>query len=333
MRLVLDHGGRLECADEALGEGHSGWVLAVRGSAHVVKLYKEPTEALYRSLCWIVEARESVAGSAPWDEIYRWPDAVVVRPYLGVRMPAIGRGFVGMSWLVGRRAYERLARDARAWSARVRIARQLAEAIGRLHRCGITHSDLSGNNLHADPRAGRLAVIDLDGLTVAGAIPPTVQGTPGYIAPEVLVGRGTPGTAADLHALAVLTHQLLLYRHPLHGPRVYAADAANDERFRYGPDAVFVDHPTDRSNRPIAEEGRGFWPTAVLGEPFVALFCRAFVAGLRRPDDRPIASEWAVALESLERRIVRCGSPDCAERDFPARPGVRAACPWCRQWG
>ena len=70
----------------------------------------------------------------------------------------------------------------------------------------------------------------------------------------------------------MLIYQLLLYRHPLRGPRVHSPDPAEDDLIAFGPDGIFVDHPSDHSNRPVREEWAGFWPTRILGPQLVDMF-------------------------------------------------------------
>ena len=51
-----------------------------------------------------------------------------------------------------------------------------------------------------DPKGGDACVIDIDSLVVPGLAPPTVLGTPGYIAPEVVAGKKLPSIETDQHA-------------------------------------------------------------------------------------------------------------------------------------
>ena len=260
-----------------------------------------------------------------WQQLMSWPDGIVVSPNLGVRMPCAPRQMDKMTWIIFPKLYNRLPPEKKNWFNRLLMAIRLTRAIARMHRSGVAHSDLSPNNIMADPVKGTINLIDLDGLVVPGFLSPQVLGTPDYIAPEVLSGKGHPSVRTDRHALAVLLHQLLLFRHPFRGPKVYARDTEEDERLALGETATFIDHPTDRSNRPH----RGFWPTRVLGETLAGLFIRSFVKGLRDPSSRPTASEWETALVRLSDRVVGCGAKGCAEKYFPVTEGMGISCPWC----
>ncbi|MCS3208722.1 hypothetical protein NXX20_10585 [Bacteroides stercoris] len=136
---------------------------------------------------------------------------------------------------------------------------KIARAVRRMHAAGLAHSDLSYKNVLVDPSTGSACVIDCDGLVVPGKYPPDVVGTPDFIAPEVLETKSLklddpnkklPCIQTDRHALAVLIYMYLLYRHPLRGGKVNDLDAAKDEELSMGKMALFIEHPTDKSNRP-----------------------------------------------------------------------------------
>lgn len=331
MRVKLRDGRYVTCEPKALGQGGVGRVFRTLEGGHVIKLFHHPTPELEKSLELIVGDYRRIAGDPEWAALYRWPDAIVVEPGLGVRMPIVGEGFHELSWLLLLRALASRPASWRSWRLRLAIAQALASAVTRLHGNGLAHSDLSPRNIWVHPERGQVTLIDIDGLVVPGVVPPQVLGTPEYIAPELLVAKqGRPSSTTDLHSLAVLIYQLLLYRHPLRGPRVCSPDPAEDDLIALGPDGVFVDHPGDPSNRPVREEWAGFWPTRLLGPQLVEMFGRAFVHGLRSPASRPPAGEWGHALTRLADRVVACSSASCAERFFPLSDGVAPVCPWCR---
>jgi hypothetical protein len=105
-------------------------------------------------------------------------------------------------------------------------------------------------------------------------------------------GRVLPTQKTDLHALAVLVYQYLLYRHPLRGRlagTLAPNDAGADEAKLMGSDALFVEHPTDLRNRvnasspdnadylPYCDSNQ--LPLDICGEPIKKLFIKAFVEG------------------------------------------------------
>lgn len=104
--------------------------------------------------------------------------------------------------------------------------RRLAAAVGRIHKFGWVHTDLSANNVLIDPIRGVPYVIDLDGSTKDNSQMTLLRnktiGTSGFIAPEIFkaVVDGAKvlfSISADLHPLAIHIYALLLHRHPFWG--------------------------------------------------------------------------------------------------------------------
>ncbi len=197
-------------------------------------------------------------------------------------------------WFTGNKARRMLPPEERGdLAGYLRVCLAMTRAVRRMHFSGLAHADLSNKNVLIDPRRGSARLLDLDSLVVPGFAPPSVLGTPGYIAPEVLAGHGSPNIETDRHALAVLLYETLLVRHPLRGSRIHAADPEEDERLSLGERAIFVEDGRDPSNRlrpppPV--------PYTSLGPHLGTLFRRAFGEGLRQPAARPAADEWERAL-------------------------------------
>ncbi|HMM95841.1 protein kinase [Phycicoccus sp.] len=84
----------------------------------------------------------------------------------------------------------------------VTVLAPLAGALGRLHAAGVVHGDVSPGNVLLD-LDGRPVLADLGVGRVLGEAPQAVWGTPGHIAPEVLLG-GEPSPASDVYALGAL---------------------------------------------------------------------------------------------------------------------------------
>jgi hypothetical protein len=105
--------------------------------------------------------------------------------------------------------------------ARVRLLRDVAEAVGYAHAEGIVHRDLKHSNVLVDP-SGRARVLDFGlafepddslRLTQTGA----TLGTPWYMAPEqAAADRKQIGPPADVWALGVLLYHALTDRYPFH---------------------------------------------------------------------------------------------------------------------
>jgi DNA-binding helix-hairpin-helix protein with protein kinase domain len=212
----------------------------------------------------------------------------------------------------------------------------------------LAHSDLSYKNVLVDPRTGNACMIDIDGLVVPGKFPPDVLGTPDFIAPEVIrtlklplkdPNRSLPRRETDQHALAVLLYMYLLYRHPLRGGKVYdTSDPQRDEELMMGEKALFVEHPTEKGNRPNLRDVKpSFLPYAdvsklpyTLTGPYLkALFDRAFIDGLHDPHKRPTAGEWEHELVKTVDLVQPCVNPACAHKWFVFDNSTKPVCPFC----
>lgn len=215
------------------------------------------------------------------------------------------------------------------------IAIMLTRSVRRMHQAGLAHSDLSNNNVLIDPKSGSCIIIDIDSLVVPDMFPPEVIGTRGYIAPEVLATLGlpygdphrcVPGISSDLYALGVLLYEYLFLRHPLIGPKVYdTASKAKNDFLMFGPRALFIENPSDQSNRPAQ--------LAVtlkdMGPSLEKLFLRLFTIGLHCPDERPSAMEWERALAKTYDLLHHCPNPGCEQGWFVFYDKAHPVCPYC----
>jgi hypothetical protein len=283
-----------------------------------------------------------------WKRLFCWPTAIVGKPTLGIVAPTYPSNYFFATgpfkgkekkgkWFSSPKLRGYLPEAERGtWINYFQICILIARAIRRLHQAGLAHSDLSCNNILIDPSRGVSVVIDIDSLVVPGMFPPDVLGTPGYIAPEVLATQHLPlndpnrkhaNARTDQHALAVLLYEYLLFRHPLRGPKIHSATSAEeDELLSMGAKALFVEHPSDQTNRP--PDLRGL--TADLGPHLADLFQRAFVKGLHAPNDRPGAIEWERALIKTWDLMHPCGNPTCQNKWFVVHTPKALTCPFCR---
>ena len=230
----------------------------------------------------------------------------------------------------------------------LRMVLELSRAVRKLHAVGLAHSDLSYKNVLVDPSTGSACMIDIDGLVVPGIFPPDVVGTPDFIAPEVVSTqhlssrdpqRKLPSALTDRHALAVLIYMYLLYRHPLRGGKHHDNDAMRDEELMMGAKALFIEHPTDRTNqvkRSQLKDDELPWgdpalmPMTTLGPHLTQLFNKAFIDGLHEPTKRPSPAEWEEALVRTLDLIQPCTNKNCPQKQFIFDNTGAPSCPVCK---
>jgi serine/threonine protein kinase len=233
------------------------------------------------------------------------------------------------------------------WFKYFLVCIKISRAVRRMHAAGLAHSDLSYKNVLIDPVSGRAAIIDIDGLVVPGKFPPDVIGTPDFIAPEVMAtkhlaksdpNRKLPSILTDRHALAVMIYMYLLYRHPLRGGKIHDLDPQRDEELGMGANALFIEHPTDKSNRPKLNQIKSTYlpwadvnkiPFTICGPYLTELFKKAFIDGLHNPSARPTADEWEQALIKTIDLMQPCQNSSCAQKWFVFANTTKPVCPFC----
>ena len=333
LNLTLDDLSKITIDDIPFDEGYEKVAFASPTKDKVVLLFKDsvlPNEKaradrllrLRRIVTEINPTGSSKSHAKFWQEHFLWPVNVLSHeqsdlkqdfckrhalcfPPLGVVVPHIPQEFYCQS-NEGKRTMKKaisfLTEARLKWlpievrgtlKTKLVCCARIARAIRKLHFLGTVHTDISGNNVLIDLVSGKALIIDNDGLAIKGIAPPLVQGTKGYCPPEVVGGSARASVYTDAHALAVLLYELLLLRHPLDGRKVYAEDPDEDEVLRFGPSALFVEHPVDKSNRP--EQNLNV-SCNYFGPHLSALFEQAFVRGLHSPHFRPTASDWESGL-------------------------------------
>jgi hypothetical protein len=333
-----------------LGEGTEKEFFATEHDDRVIGFYKDQAGTYdperLRRLTAIIEkfnpTRDTENGEF-WKTHFCWSTAIVISPKIGIVSPKFpsryyfsdGRGEKKSRWFSNIKLVQRLPETERGnWSDRMQMCRHLARAVGRMHTAGLAHSDLSGNNILMNPAGGECILIDIDSLVVKGIFPPKILGTKGYIAPEVVATsmlpikhphKHLPNIGTDLHALAVIIYQMLLFRHPLEGKNVWSDDPESDDLLSFGEKALFIENPKDDSNRPdnlkISFD--------LLGHHLASLIGRAFTEGLKSPDLRPTAFEWEKALTLTMDMLHPCEGEGCWHRWFVCQKGYDSECPFC----
>ncbi|MBB1126434.1 helix-hairpin-helix domain-containing protein [Thiospirillum jenense] len=367
-------GKKVEFVNTMIGSGSMKEVYFAPDKSYVVAFYKKPpdTQAQDRLRMITGQYRDSIfnqIGGDYWQRLFCWPTALVeYQGQQGIVAPTYSKHFFFTygsrnndmlniqgkekegKWFASANLRNRLVdpRELGDWLNHLKIGLLLARAVRRMHMAGLAHSDLSYKNVLIDPSHGLACVIDIDGLVVPGKYPPDVVGTPDFIAPEVIKTahlakqdsqRYLPCRDTDLHALAVLIYMYLLYRHPLRGGKIHDLNnAQEDERLAMGAAALFIENPTDLSNRIHIADIKSTelpWlntdqlPLTLTGPYLAPLFMQAFIDGLHNPAQRPSANDWETALVKTIDLTLPCLNPHCEQRWYVFDNRIAPTCPFC----
>jgi tetratricopeptide (TPR) repeat protein len=208
-----------------------------------------------------------------------------------------GRVGIWMKFIQGRTLKELLA-DQGPFSAEEaeRIGRDLGQALSAMHRRGLVHGDVKAQNVMREV-GGRVVLMDFGAGRLADhASEGPRQGSPAYLAPEVVEGQ--PATPrSDIYSLAVLLYHLVTGEFPvtasswdelreLHrrGARKHLGDVRPDvpawfiEAVERGLAARPDDRPASASallRAPASPTGTGAWTTRLTTMAAVAVVIAA----------------------------------------------------------
>ena len=193
----------------------------------------------------------------------------------------------------------------------------LADGFHQLHLKGMCYKDISLGNLFLDPNTGRVLICDNDNVDIDGQGQGRVLGTPGFIAPEVLMGKSRPGATSDLYSLAVLLFRLLTRHDPFRGKLEMEIRCLDEPARRrlYGEDPVFIFDPNDTRNRPDPIEHVAALTTWPIYPPTLRkLFEQSFGVGLHQTQLRTLTGQWKLSLTRCLDQRQLCKY--CREENF-----------------
>ncbi|MCL2400133.1 MAG: protein kinase [Defluviitaleaceae bacterium] len=193
----------------------------------------------------------------------------------------------------------------------------LADGYQSLHSQGLCYRDISFGNLFFNPVNGDVLICDNDNVTVNQDSDGGTEGTPRFIAPEIISRKQYPSTLTDLYSMAVLLFYMFMLHHPLEGAieaNIKCLDGKAMEKI-YGKEPIFIWDPANNSNRPIP----GYQDNAIIFwdiyPPYIRdLFTRAFTVGLKDPNKRIVEKQWKEVISQLRDSIMYCSY--CSSENF-----------------
>lgn len=318
-RTVTDMNGVRYELTHLLGRGGQGAVYAAKNGRLAVKLVGG------RSVAERERMRNQLAQvrRLPLNDLHLAKPLEMLRePHLGYVMELL-KGMVPIKALFMPPKGEAPTLEWYLWTGglrrRLRLLARTAQILARLHGRGLVYADPSPANIFIsqDIDFDEVWLIDADNLRYESGAGDGVY-TPGYGAPELVVGKSGVNTLTDVHAFAVIAFQALALLHPLIGDLVDQGEPDLEERALAG-ELPWVDDPEDEINRASFGVPRGW----VLSGGLRRIFEQTLGAGRTNPRARPGAAEWAERLFGAADATIRCSS--CGGTFYFNQPG----CAWC----
>ena len=275
----------------------------------------------FNELCAIKVLNDQIAGDKNFLQRFQ-TEAVVTRKLRhpnAVRVDDFdytedGRPFIVMELVDGRNLGEILQIEgALAAQRAVRIAAQVARALGAAHKLGVVHRDIKpGNIILAAGEQGEEVAKVLDfgiaklrqagegassGMTMTGM----VVGTPLYMSPEQFMGKqaGEIDGRTDIYSLGVVLYQMVTGRVPFDGDTPYT---------------LMMQHM----------EGKVVSPTELVPSLRVPQgLSQVILKAIDKSRDLRYqsADEFVAALEGLSAEVVPGPQPSVASSSAVSRPG------------
>ena len=246
---------------------------------------------------------------------FLWPLAVTEKCYgsFGYVMDLIPPGYYEVD------KYTLASVKFVSFKAAVEACIQINSAFRILHLKGYAYQDLSGGNFVINPDKGNVLICDNDNVAPDG-VSTGILGTPGFMAPEVVLGKSLPNKRSDQFSMAVLFFMLLCGNHPLEGKRWSDIVCMTDEAALrlYGTQPLFVYDPDDNSNEPVI----GIHNNVIARWNFLPqymkdVFIKAFSGqAMGDPNRRVSEFDWLQVLCRFRSDIVKCKNPACKGEVF-----------------
>ncbi|MDQ0257848.1 serine/threonine protein kinase [Evansella vedderi] len=320
---LKDKEGRTYVLKEKIGEGTQGAVYDTENGSFLIKVVRtddEKREETIERFKWIMRQR------IPKEARIITPVAILEEPFTGYVMKK-AKGHVSLNNFLYPGTVSSLGEwyniDTGGLRKRLEIAVFLSKCYRQLHLQGLCYCDVSPNNILVGRQQKSIVLIDSDNLTSTNLFSTSVLGTPRYIAPELFMQTKQPNSITDTYSFAVILFELLRLGHPLIGDAVLEGTPEEEEEAVKG-NAVYVDHPSDDSNRNSTLLPADIIITKELQE----LFQKMFVDGLHDYMKRPTLYEFTAALQRAEDQLVKCDNSQC-QAYFFMQDASHQTCPWC----
>jgi DNA-binding helix-hairpin-helix protein with protein kinase domain len=329
--------GQMTIHEKAIYRGGEGNIYFSTDDKYAVKMYHTSPADKQSMLEKILEFGKNLGED---EQFLAWPSGIVDRldnqPVTGVVTRRVPSSHVPLYKLMYSPVdVDVQFRQGRSWLEYLKMARGAAAAVRTVHGKGMAHGDIHSKNFLANPASGEVVLIDLDGLIVKGFLAPQVKGMPGFIAPEVMMGKSRPEELTDRYSLAILLLWTLLMRNVMLTQKCYDPDdQMHDDELGYGQFACFSENPNDRRNW-ISRIGfplfrNGLLSYHALTPKLQELTERTLIHGVHEPSKRPQALEWERALAEAYDVLIPC--PVCRQSffyPFWLQPPPRRVCPFC----
>lgn len=240
---------------------------------------------------------------------FLWPQDMIFEEYgksFGYIMPLRPKEYRSIVDLMKRKAEP-------SFYALCKAAYNLVRGYQLLHQAGWAYCDINFENVFFNPENGDVLICDNDNASPNGTNKSGVLGTPRFMAPEIVVGRGKvkPKQSTDRYSLAVLLFYMFMINHPLEGKKeasIRCMDIPAMEKI-YGEEPVFIFDPDNDSNRPLPgyqDNATLYWE--VYPQELRDLFTKTFTEGLKNPSKRIPENVWLKTLTKMLAGITYCQS-------------------------
>lgn len=217
------------------------------------------------------------------------------------------------------------------WTEKLIFLGQIVESFWILNRAGLGVMDIKFDNIRINLCDQSIKILDTDTIVYRGD-ETMVLGTVGFMPPDTQTRKEAPNQYNDAYSIAVLVFMTLFGMHPLDGKRREQPCNENIDAYLFGTHPVYVFHPTDASNRPIAKDAFGMNQQSAIDkykrypDYLKEAMKKTFVDGLHNGEKRTSIEEWNEILERLFGDSFIC--ENCGEEFF--FHNADKVCPVCR---